>query len=243
MASAGGGSAAMRSERLRRCSLLGGAAVGDGEQHDGLAGLEQRRVHNVVALALQLDDVALLQRPHVGVAQRSGLELRLGVDQVLEVVLLLGLGLGDEVAKVLQLQVHQVGDVRQPGELQLGLLEVARRVELALQAAHGAVARLVDFPDEAVAPVHERHLLALLHRLRVHLLQPQGGRLGGGLVARCRVLLVARHDDHLRLARPIGEPERHAGCRGNGGVARAHGVDDALVDGPDLVPLLQGHIL
>ena len=41
--------------------------------HQRLAGADERPVHDEVALALQLDDVALAQVAHVAVAQRGDL--------------------------------------------------------------------------------------------------------------------------------------------------------------------------
>ena len=58
-----------RSSRLGRRAGALLPPIGDGEQHDGLLCAHERHIHNEIALALQLDHIPLLQRPHVGVAQ------------------------------------------------------------------------------------------------------------------------------------------------------------------------------
>ena len=65
-------------------------------------------VADEIALALQLQDRALLQRSQVWVAQRRADSPAVRVDEGREVVLLLHLALGDEVPVLLQLQLHQV---------------------------------------------------------------------------------------------------------------------------------------
>mmetsp|Transcript_1284 Transcript_1284/g.3682 ORF Transcript_1284/g.3682 Transcript_1284/m.3682 type:complete len:247 (+) Transcript_1284:108-848(+) len=219
-------------------SLLGSLAVRDTQQNHGLPSLQQRGVHDEVALPLELDDVALLQGPHVGVALGSELKLCVWVHQVLQVVVFLWLGFGDELRKLQQLQVHQLAHVRQPCELQLGFLEVSLRVELALQCCNHTIRPLADFPDEAVAPVHEGDLLTLGDGLGVNLLHQHPGHLDGGLLPRRWALLMPRDDHHLGLGRDICELQADTALGGNGSVPWADRVDDALVDGPNLVPLL-----
>ena len=59
---------------------------------------------------------------------------RAGVDEVLKGVILLKLLLCQKVVKVMQLQGHQVPCHRQPGQLELGRLEVALQMQLPSQA-------------------------------------------------------------------------------------------------------------
>jgi hypothetical protein len=68
------------------------AAVWDAEQHNRfVCAATIRHIADEVALALQLQDVALHESCHVDVAHCCCLKLGVGVDQLLEVVLLLNL--------------------------------------------------------------------------------------------------------------------------------------------------------
>ena len=85
----------------------------------------------------------------------------------------------DEVVQLDELRRDGVGRVSEPRDLLLRLLEVARQVQLSLDASDApcrAAALAHDAADEAVAPLHERDLLALGHGLHVVELEPHGRR-------------------------------------------------------------------
>ena len=60
---------------------------------------------------------------------------RLAVDKVFEGIVLLQPALGDEVAKMMQFQRRGLRGLRQPGQFQPRLLEVALQVQLCTWAA------------------------------------------------------------------------------------------------------------
>lgn len=77
-----------------------GAPVRDAEQHCWLVCCSTVwLVHNEVPLALQLDDVFLFECGHVDVAQCGCFEFGLGVDQLVEVIVLLNLCVTAAAAK------------------------------------------------------------------------------------------------------------------------------------------------
>ena len=73
--------------------------------------------------------------------------------------------------------------LREPRELELGGLDRARQVSFAREAGDLAIGVLGDGAHDAVAPVHQCHLLALRDGRCIHLVQPHGGRHGGRLLA------------------------------------------------------------
>lgn len=63
------------------------------------------------------------------------------------------------------------------------------------------------------------------------------------LGAHCRVLLVLGPLSDLHSIRCTRNGDRHAARTHDSSVSGSHGVYDAFVDGPDLVPLLVGDVL
>lgn len=97
--------------------------------------------------------------------------------------------------------------------------------------------------DDRVAPVHQRHLLPLLDRRRVGLVDQHPVQLHEPLGPHIGVLLVPRHLGRLWRRRRALERQRDRALRQDRRVAPAHGVDQLLVDRPDLVPLLPRLVL
>mmetsp|Transcript_42977 Transcript_42977/g.129010 ORF Transcript_42977/g.129010 Transcript_42977/m.129010 type:complete len:367 (+) Transcript_42977:121-1221(+) len=230
--------------RHTRERALALAPVRDAKQHNRLARLGQWLVNDEVALALKLDDLTLLQRPHVGVTERRTVPARVRVDVVLKRVVVLELFLRDQVVKLGQLQLDQLVDLRQPVQLDTRLLKVARQVQRRVNRRRRACCAVaVHLVDDRVAPVHQCDLLAILHVKRVGLVDPDLRRPHLALLARWGVLLVARHRDHLQRLGAARQRDRDLAVALHRRVARAHWVDELLVHRPDLVPLLVRHIL
>ena len=200
-----------------------------------------RALADIESLPLELDDVPLLQTRNLCRREGRHAILRLGVDDLLQAVVLLELLLGDEVVVLDQGDWHQrvlVGGLSEPGDLLRGLLEVALEVESDRRRLDGAVGTNVLGGDEGVAPVHESHFLVIAEGLCVVLLDKEGRREDEVLVADLRVLLVQR----LRLSNDgvgVAALDLHGDdlVLGNSPVTGRNGVNDTLVDGPDTVPL------
>ena len=227
---------------LRRVHL-GLAAVRDEEEHRRGVRSLVRPVADVVALALELHNLALLDVADVRVGHCRLLDP--GLRRVVDVGLELGgvvAGLVVEVLAHQMVQRHElhgdeVLDVSEPSQL-LGLLLVALQVQLAGEAGLAAAA------EDDVAPGHERHLLTLrVEGAGVGRLDQQVAREACDLVAERRVLLVLRHALELDLLRAIGDVQLHHSRRAERGVARHLRVDHLLVDRPDLVPGLVRDVL
>ena len=154
------------------------------------------------------------------------------VDEVLEVLLLVQLPDGDEVV--------ELDDRARDGLLGGEPSQLLRVLHGAAEV--GVSDRLlllpVDLVEDDVAEVHQRHLLALLERLGVLPLDVYLRGDGDGLLAERRVALVLELL-LARGARDVGDGEDVCVLLVDGGVARDFGVDDLLVDRPDLVHLHQ----
>lgn len=120
-------------------------AGGNVEEYDAgalLAGLAllpvvKTLVDSVEAAALELNDIVSLELADAGIAPGGDHAGGVGVEEVLDIVILLKLVLGDEVVKVPQLSGDKLEAVgSQPCNLLLGGLEVALEVELQLQAGN-----------------------------------------------------------------------------------------------------------
>mmetsp|Transcript_20495 Transcript_20495/g.66555 ORF Transcript_20495/g.66555 Transcript_20495/m.66555 type:complete len:550 (-) Transcript_20495:685-2334(-) len=192
-------------------------------------------VNYEITLALELDDFADLERAHVGVAERLEGPRRFGVDEVLHLVLVLELLFGEEVVEPDERERDEVRRLGEPRELPLGALDAPFEVEIALELT----ALAVRLADKGVAPVHQRHLLAILDHGGVRGVEEQRRLARGGFRAGGRVLFVLRDGDHLRLRGPVGERELRHPLRQHRHVARAHRVNLLFVHGPKLVPLHQ----
>mmetsp|Transcript_45127 Transcript_45127/g.86310 ORF Transcript_45127/g.86310 Transcript_45127/m.86310 type:complete len:390 (-) Transcript_45127:963-2132(-) len=174
---------------------------------------------------------------HVGVPESGLLRLAVVVHKVFKVVALLNLLLGDQMAVIDQGEIHQILELGQPCQLELCLFDVARKVELARHCSDSAVRPLDHTSDKTVAPVHEGHLLTLLHRRCVRLVKPQLAHHGGGLLPRRFALFVARYDLDFGAGWAVGKSQGYLVLGQHGGVSRAHRVNHLLVDGPEFVPL------
>lgn len=189
-----------------------GSAIRDEDESERLVRgkLEERLIDDEVASPLELESVSLLHEPQVGVPEGIG---DLGddrVDELLEVLVLIELLLGDEVVKLHQLDRHKVLHVRQPRQLLLSLLVVALQMQVGIHAGHSAV-RQMDLADDGIAPIHQRHLLALLHHLGVLLLYENGLGVGDDLLSQCRVFLVLSYCLVLHCLWSVAQMHGHSG--------------------------------
>lgn len=210
---------------------------------------ENRRLARLVRLiaaevtnTLKLDDISLLDGLDVLIRSSNSLPLRLGVDEILKLVCLLKLVLGDQVIEVDELDGGGGLSSRQPGDLLLGLLKVTLKVELELEASN-LVAILSDLGDEGVTPSHEGNLLALGERGGVDLVDEDLLGEVDGLGADSGVLDVAwllLNDSWLGA---IDDDGLDGILVGDGGKARRNGVNVLLVDGPQDGPLHVDNVL
>ncbi|CAH0015208.1 unnamed protein product [Clonostachys rhizophaga] len=143
--------------------------------------LSRGLVHAEVALALELEEIALLELTDSRVADRldngSGVRVKAG----LKVVVLVQGVLGDEIVKVPELSLYELALVLgKPGHLLLGSLEITLEMQLELELLDRGSA-LVKSLDDGITPCHE-NLVG-----EPHLLVTDGGVLGV-----LRSLLVVR---------------------------------------------------
>ena len=224
--------------------------------------LLRHAVVDVVALALELDDVTLVQRDHIRIGERIVAEFALWRDEVLHVVILLKLLLRDQVVVVEQRRLDErmvrvCGGVSQPGDLLFGLAEVAREVEVHRDVRDYTVGVRLLATDNGVAPVHERDLFVVIEGYCILLLDEDVAGEHGLLLAHLRVLFMFRQRLHLRCGRTAFDSDlypariKHISLRTRPDVARTNvhpvfadrpeaggdWVDDLLVQCPERVPL------
>mmetsp|Transcript_48635 Transcript_48635/g.103447 ORF Transcript_48635/g.103447 Transcript_48635/m.103447 type:complete len:231 (+) Transcript_48635:97-789(+) len=205
--------------------------IGDHKQHQLLALVHIGPVHPVIPPPLELDNVVLLQRSQPGVPDHLCLRLRVGVDEVLELVVLLELLLGDEVVKLGENDRDVLGDVGEPGELALGGLDVSIGDKDSLEPT-------LDFGELDDAPSRQNYVLSHHHPLRVDPLQqdpppdphqplPEAGILGQVVCAQ------KLHPSLLRVC----DRQRHVVLSVDRHKPLGVGVDLFLVLSPELGPL------
>ena len=112
-------------------------------------------VTDEVSTAFQLDNFTLRHRLQVCITNGVRNELRVRVQAILKRILLLQLLLGDQVVKIVHLQRHHRGNIRQPSELLLGHLEITIQMQLCFQGSGGIRGHL---GNDDIAPVHESDL-------------------------------------------------------------------------------------
>eukprot|EP00123_Amoebidium_parasiticum_P015371 comp22933_c0_seq1/m.36331 comp22933_c0_seq1/g.36331 ORF comp22933_c0_seq1/g.36331 comp22933_c0_seq1/m.36331 type:complete len:322 (+) comp22933_c0_seq1:2467-3432(+) len=166
------------------------------------------------------------------------MELRVGVDEILEVVLVLQLLLRDQEVKLHTVSAEVLGHGSKPRELLLCFLEVALQVQLHV---HGLdpVALPRDLGHNRIAPVHQRHLLVVLQCLSIIPLNHNLAAKPEGSAAQLRVLLVQRYALAVGCGWATGQRHRHGFALVERSEPLGNGVDDLLVDGPDLIPFHQ----
>jgi hypothetical protein len=116
---------------------------------------------DVESLPLELDDIPLLEVLDFLTSKGLGSVLSLGVCDLIKVVILLQLLLGDEVIVIDKGDGNQWvlgGGLRQPCNLLGGLFEIALEVKLENEAGNfaGGIGSLG--PDKGISPVHGRDL-------------------------------------------------------------------------------------
>ena len=199
-------------------------------------------VHFIISLALKLDDVIFLQLRHIPIRQRLGPKLRLFGQEILHLIILLKLVLGDQKVEIDERDGdHFLALGGKPSDFLLGFLHVALKVELEFEGRDGFhVERVHGVRDGAhvrVTPVHEGDFLVLDEGLGVGLLDEDGFAVGDFFGAQVRVLAVFRFVFGI-----WGQSCTPHFCSDsilfvNGGVAWSDGVDVFLVRGPEDGPV------
>mmetsp|Transcript_21777 Transcript_21777/g.64225 ORF Transcript_21777/g.64225 Transcript_21777/m.64225 type:complete len:351 (+) Transcript_21777:56-1108(+) len=214
-------------------------------EDDRVRGADVGCIADVKATALDLDRLALWEQAQRGLAYGIVGLLRALVNPrrvLVHLVLILEVVLSNEVVEVDELHRHILRGRARPSELPLGSLDVAGEVESALEAEHRAGRVPVHAIHHGVAPVHERHLLAVGDEDGVGLLDENLAAVPLELAAELGRLLVLEHGPRLGLRGQLrgvrsGKHKGHGIGLGDGGVAWRRGVDDLAVLRPDLVPL------
>ena len=191
---------------------------------------------NVEPLALKLNDVPLFQVFNLFTGQRGDAVLGLGVEDILEIVILFKLLLGDEVVVLDKGNGNElilVGRGGEPSDLFGSLFEISLEVESNVKVLDGSRLVLFSRRDECVAPVHEcdlfvsfdsqhgrsTNLFIVSKRGRVFLLDDEFGRINLLLFSNIRVLLVQWLGNDLDLFSVSSlDVDRHPGLS-----ARHHG--------------------
>ena len=152
-------------------------------------------VENVVAVALKLNLVTLLELSDVRISQRGRLETRLWREEVGKVVVFLELLLRNQIVKVKEhdrSEMTRLGRLSEPSDLFLGHLKVSVEMSLELKSRHDAILHALVAHND-IAPVHERNFLIVAKASRIRLLQENMTVIHGGLHTQLSILLVARH--------------------------------------------------
>mmetsp|Transcript_25307 Transcript_25307/g.73236 ORF Transcript_25307/g.73236 Transcript_25307/m.73236 type:complete len:560 (+) Transcript_25307:135-1814(+) len=210
-----------------------GFSIRNHEEDQRTVSAQIRLVGTEVSTTLELDDVVLLEVLETGVANYLGVGQGVGVDEVLEVVSLVELVLGNKVVKLGKDDGGILGNVGEPRELGLGGLDVAFGIIRSFEAA--IVVNLGDGDD---TPAHEDDVLTDGQALGINLLDKAGLGLADQSLAHADVLgmPIGRHICVAISLGAVGHSQFHVVRCIDSHVPGRVLVNLLLVQGPELAP-------
>lgn len=212
--------------------------------------MHERPIDPEIPLPIKLDNIIYLQLRNITIRDRLRHLLCIGIQALLQHILIIQLILGNQVVKLVQLDRDEILVGGQPCDFLGRLLDVALQVQLELEAGHGfetggigeRVYGVRDLAYDGVAPVHEGDFLILGEGGGVGLFEEDVGAVDDLLLPEIelRVLVLLLDVDALARA-DDGDGNLRGGVDGR--VASGDGVDVLLVGGPEGGPVLKDDVL
>lgn len=203
---------------------------------------ETNLINNVESTTLKLNDVALLQGADTTLSNGGVLVSGVSVNQLLDIVSFINLLFVDQMSVFNECDLAScVGVSTEPGDF-LGLLEIL--VSLVNSSIEGDLVTFHDFlSDGGVTPLHQSKLFTLSDLSSVFFLDEKFTPVNCSLGANISVLGMEGLGAALNWVGTIFDNNLRCVVFVDTNIARGDGVNDFLVDGPDLVPLMKVVIL